>query len=340
MLNSFSKPEAIAQIPYITNVPRDGRSLILLPFFDNIRNEWFQYLYTREGKFIQMPFEDLVEGLYLARSPSDTCSDYFYFLGTFIFQHLSFNKVAKRYLQLEKTVHYFAACLENYHRISLSPSYRVGSLLIEAELGYLLILVRRFYDLLQKVMKEAGALVKDIHNISRSLLHGLPDSFAEIVEYRDRTRTREEMTSRWNLPKQIADFYVAESKQFLLVRSIRVDLEHRGKSIGTIFDHPDGYAVSISPLPWCDLPIWNTSAKRPNNLGSVRAIMAYLINDALDLGSRFAKAFWGCIGTPRAIADDMKCYLRNPFSHHLVMLPAMLARPWERFKYNNTPSPE
>ena len=208
--------------------------------------------------------------------------------------------------------------------------------MIEAELGYLLILVRRFYDLLQKVMKEAGALVKDIHNTSRSLLHSLPDSFADIVEFKDQTRTSEEIMNKWNLPKQIADFYVSEAKHFLLVRSIRVDLEHRGKSTGTIFDHPDGFAVSISSPPWLDFPIWNAAAKRPNDLGSVRALMAYLINDALDLGSRFVKAFWSCIGTPKAIANDINCYLRNPFSHHLVMLPIMLARPWERFKYSDT----
>jgi len=339
MLNSSCDANAIAQIPYITDVPRDGRSLILLPFFDNIKNEWYQYLYTRTRKFSRMPVEDLVEGLYLARSPANSSSDYFYFLGTFIFQHLSFKMVAKRYMQLEKTIHYFAACLENYHRISSSSSSRGGSLLIEAELGYLLILVRRFYDLLQKVMKEAGALVKDTHNTSRSLLHNLPDNFADIIEFKDQTRTSEEITNKWNLPKQIADFYVSEAKHFLLVRSIRVDLEHRGKSTGTIFNHPDGFAVSISSPPWCDFPIWNPAVKRPNDLGSVRALMAYLINDALELGSRFVKAFWSCIGTPKAIAKDINCYLRNPFSHHLVMLPIMLARPWERFKYSDTQSP-
>jgi len=339
MPNSFCDSDAIVQIPYITNVPRDGRSLILLPFFDNIKNEWHQYVYTRARKFSQIPVEDLVEGLYLARSPADSRSDYFYFLGTFIFQHLSFKMVAKRYLQLEKTIHYFAACLENYHRISSSSSSVGGILLIEAELGYLLILVGRFYDLLQKMMKEAGALVKDIHDTSRALLHSLPHGFADIVEFKDRTRTSQEIMEKWNLPKQIADFYVSEAKHFLLVRSIRVDLEHRGKSTGPIFNHPDGYAVSISSPPWSDFPIWNAAAKRPNNLGSARAIFAYLINDALDLGSRFIKAFSSCIGTPQAIANDINCYLRNPFSHHLLMLPTMVTRPWERFKYSDALCP-
>ena len=308
MGDSSPKACAIDQIPYITNVPRDGRSLILLPFFDDTRNEWCQFISSKADKFINIPINDLVEGLYLARSPANPSTDYFHFLGTFIFQHLSFKKVALRYLQLEKTAHYFAACLENYHRITSSSGNSGDSLLIEAELGNLLVLVRRFYDLLQKVIKEAGALVKDEDDLSRSLLHGLPDSFADILEYKKRTRTRNEIIEKWNLPKPIADFYFGEVKQFLLIWSIRVDLEHHGKSIGTIFGHRDGYAVSILSPPWRDFPIWNAATKRPNDLGSIRAIMAYLIYDALDLGSRFAKAFANCIAIPRAIAGDLRCY--------------------------------
>lgn len=322
--------DLIAKIPYITAAPRDGRTLILLPFFDHSKNEWVQYILDK-GEFLPIQVMDLVQGLYLSRSAADSARDYYYFLATFVFQHLSFKSVAARYLELEKTVHYFACCLENYHRISSSSYLKDDSLLVEAELSYLLILMRRFYDLIQKTMAAASALVKDVKDPSRSLIKKLPGSFAAMVQADNNVRTSQEIADKWKLPKQIADLYFAEANHFLLIRSIRVGLEHHGKSLGIIFNHPDGYAVSISSHPWSSLPIWNETNTRPNGLGSVRAIMAYLISDALDLGSRFVKAYWSCIGTPRAIAGNSKCYLRNPYSHHLNSLSLMMEQPWERY---------
>jgi hypothetical protein len=282
-----------------------------------------------DEKVLPLPVIDLVEGLYISSSPVDAISDYSYFLATFVFQHLSFPSVAQRFLEQIKTVHYFAAWLETYLRLSSSSSRRFDSLLVEAELDHLLILIRRFYDQVQKTIKEASAIVRDVKNTSRSLISSLPDSFADMVEHNDKLLTGEDITNKWRLPKPIADLYVAEAEHFRVIRSARVALEHHGKTLGIIFNHPEGYAVAISAFPWQQLPIWNEMNTRPNGLGSVTAIAAYLISNVLDLGSRFVKAYWSCIGTPIAIAEGVQCYLRNPFSHHLNALPSMMAEPWE-----------
>lgn len=321
-------PDLIAQIPFITNAPRDGRTLILLPFFSHDTKEWVQYL-IKDEQLLPVRVIDLVQGVYISSSPVDALGDYYYFLATFVFQHLSFPLVAQRLLEFDKTVHYFASWLETYRRLSTSSSRGPESLLVEAELDHLLILIRRFYDQVQKTIKAASALVRDVKNMSRLLIKNLPDSFADMVEHNDKRLTSEEISNKWGLPKPIANLYVAEADHFMLIRSVRVSLEHHGKSLGIIFNHPEGYAVAISDYPWQKLPIWNESNTRPNGLGSVTAIAAYLISNVLDLGSRFVKAYWSCIGTPRAIAEGVHCYLRNPYSHHLNELASMMAEPWE-----------
>jgi len=150
-----------------------------------------------------------------------------------------------------------------------------------------------------------------------------------MVEHNNSLLTSEEISNKWGLPKSIADMYVDEAEHFMVVRSARVTLEHYGKSLGIVFKHQDGYAVEIAKYPWQKLPIWNESTTRPNGLGSVTAIAGYLISNVLDLGFRFVKAYWSCVGTPMAIADGVHCYLRNLYSHHLNKLASMMAEPWE-----------
>ena len=220
--------------------------------------------------------------------------------------------------------------MEKFHRFSLAVETNGATLLVEAELAHLAVLLRRFYDLLQKVAKDAGALAKDLGDPSRRLFENLPNSFADIALHGDRPRTAEEIASKWKLAPPIAAFYAAEALHFALIRAIRVAIEHHGQSPGLVVALPEGMAVILGVPTWDKLPIWNATTTTPNQLGSARAIFAFLISDVLDLSSRFVRAYWSCIATPPAIAEGFRCYLRNAFSHHLVMLPQILAQPWER----------
>jgi len=332
--------DVISKIPFITRPPKDGRALIILPFYAHETKEWVKYLVSISGDLLPIKVIDLIEGLYISETPINPVKDYYYFLATFVFQHLSFPRVSQRLLEQAKTVHYFASWLEIYSRLSADIKDNNDSLLIEAELDRLLMLIRRFYDQVQKVIKEASALVKDVKNTQLSLIKGLPDSFVKMVEHNNSLLTSEEISNKWGLPKSIADMYVAEAEHFIVIRSARVALEHHGKSIGIVVRHQDGYAIGISNDLWKKLPIWNESTTRPNELGSVTAVAGYLISNALDLGFRFVKAYWSCIGTPLAIADGVHCYLRNPYSHHLNNLELMITDPWairsQAFKNPNT----
>ena len=323
-------PEEMATIPFITNPPQDGRALILLPFYDDRLDDWFTYVVLPTGKLGRLAGGKLHSGIYLSRQPEQPERDVDFFLGTFIVQHVSFDAVARSFLPLKNNLHYFSAALEKLGMFSskgVEPSS--ASLLVESELAYLTIIVRRFYDLLQAVCKAASGLVKDVNDTTRRLFRNLPDSFNDVVSFRNRPRTAEEIVKKWALAPPIVDFYAREANHFLLVREIRNAIDHHGHSAGLVVRHARGMAIALDDQPWANLPIWNDQTTQANNLGSVRAIFAYLIADALDLGSRFVNSYWSCIATPQAIAPGFRCFFRDPFSHHLNSLATILKTPWE-----------
>ncbi len=324
-------PSELAKISYITNPPQDGRAILLTPFFDTESGEWHLYVEAGSGKLVRLEGGGVVQGAYLARAPADPARDFEFFLGTWVIQHMSYAKVVGRFLAIQKTIQHFTTCLEKYERFSTSSSDGQGpALLVESELGHLVILVRRFYDLLQRLAKDAGAIVKDARDDSRRLFNNLPDSFADICLEGNQARTARDIEKRWSLTPQLAEFYSGEAAHFLRVRSIRVAIEHHGKSPGMVFCHPEGMAVSLRDSPWPDLPIWNEANVRPNNLGSARALFAYLVADALDLASRFARSYGSTIATPPAIAEGLVCYLRGPFTQRIVSLSQVIEQPWGR----------
>jgi hypothetical protein len=324
-------PSELAKIPFITRLPQDGRALLLSSIFDTDTGEWYAFIEGRSGELRRLAGGQVVQGTYLSRGPADPTRDLEFFLGTWVTQHLSWFPIVGRFLAIKTTVQHLTACLEKYLRFTTPPPDRnENALLIEAELGHLVVLVRRFYDLLQKLAKDAGAIVKDARDFSRKLFEDLPDSFADVCLHGDQPRGADEIKDKWRLTPELAEFYANEARQFALVRSIRVAIEHHGKSPGLILCLPEGMAISLDEAPWRNLPIWNDKTVRGNQRGSVRALFAFLVGDLLDLPSRFVRSYWSTIAVPPAIAEGLVCYLRGPFTHHLVSLPQVLEQPWER----------
>jgi len=325
------RAKELRKLPFITNTKLAGRQLILPPYYDTAVGEWYVYVTQENGTFQRLAGATPVSGIYLASAPAAPQSDYEFFLGTFVIQHLSFARIIPRFFQVVHAVHQFAASLRRYHVISRlsEPSPTGVYFLLEGELTFLTLAIRRYYDLLQKLSLEAAVLVKTADDFSKRVLPNLPQSFADMVLNGDQLRSAADIASKWRLPQPIADFYVSEGVHFQRVRDIRVAIEHHGKPAALVMQLPDGLVLSLSSSPWSDFPIWDDNTRRPNDLGSARALFAFLISNALDLPTRFVRAYWSCVATPPAIAKGLTCYLRNPYSDLLVGLPSVLRQPWE-----------
>lgn len=331
-ITKLDPPEEAKKLPYVKHLPKDGRAISNYSFYDHENKDWVRHIALGNGKLSRIAGGKVIYGGYLASKPENPEKDLIFPLSTFLIQHLSFREIINVLLGLEDDFHNCSSILQKYLLISLLPKEQrdgAGQLLL-VELEYLLIVIRSLYDLLQKISKFAAALIRSLDEPHNRIVAELPDSFAKVVMHGSHRRSKDELIQRYQLPPPIAEFYVAESEHFQWIRDLRDEIEHHGKSPRLIFDIEDGMAIKADEAPWSFLPIWRPELLRQNGLGSLRAVFLYLISKALELTTRYVRAYSSCIKVPPAIGPGYMFYIRDYFSHHLVDLLSSLNNPWER----------
>ena len=318
------------EIPYLSHVPRDGRDLLLLPWYDANDESWHLYLEAQPGDFIKMQNGAVSSGLYYAEHPASS-SDLEILLATLVAQHLSFPPVARALYSLVDDLHLLSASLEKLELVRHVANGRAkSSFLVESELEYMFTLVRAMYDLLQKMAKEVASLLRT-HD-GKAVVAQLPGSFARAALDDDRPRTVEELQAKYSLPDPLASFYSAHSPRFIKFRAIRVDIEHHGRRIPMVFETEHGFGISTEGPPhWSSLEVWGQHTLLPNDIGSVRALAVYLAQSFLETLNDFEAALRRVIAPellPPAVAHENRVFMTNPLIHNLSHLATAAASPW------------
>jgi hypothetical protein len=329
------------RLPYVKNVPQDGRAIYVIPYYDIESSEWFIYAEVEKLKYIRLTGASPISGIYLSGAPQDPKMDIECPMGTFVTQQFSFPSVVGAFSQITSDLHNLACVLEKFHLISLRPiqQRRAAGFLLESEVEYLMLLVRSVYDLVQRFAKRASSLVRSLEDPTRPVFSGLPESFADVCLHGNQARSIAEIQAKWGLSSSLAAFYVGEATTFLRIRSVRDGIAHRGKDVSVIFDADDGMAVRVNLEPWSSFDLWQSQLLIPDSLGSLRAFLAHVILKVVDLPTRFVNAYCGCVVIPGTVSPGLRCFLRSPFGHHLVNLPKYLRQPWERSLAENQQVP-
>ena len=319
------------KVPYVENVPTDGRAIVLQSFYDESEDDWHLYLEVQPGTLGRIAGGEPVIGGYYASVPADATQDIHFPLGSFVAQHLSYPNIVAALGTLQSDVFQFCCVLEKYEMIvgRRGEEVSVVAAMLQSELEHLLTLIRSFYDLLQVFSKRATALIRPTTDRSTRLVDDLPGSFAKLVLDGERPRAATELVERHRLPLPIAEFYAREAPWFAKLRRLRDAIVHHGKSVPTIFELDQGAAVSIDEDPWATLDVWGTPLVIEGRFGSVRGLFAVLIDRTLRVANDYARAFAGCIAVPSAISPGLEIYLRHPLGARIVTLPAVLDSPWE-----------
>ena len=119
------------EIPYVTNVPRDGRALLFQPWYDVDSGQWHMYFEVQQGEFIRGQVQGMSSGTYYASGPA-SASDLEFPLGTLIAQHLSFPSIASAFYSLVDDIHLLSASLEKLELIrSSAANHSLSSFLVE-----------------------------------------------------------------------------------------------------------------------------------------------------------------------------------------------------------------
>lgn len=323
-------------LPYYRNIPKDGRIAFLNPLYDDVNDDWVLLVQTSPDKFQRLKDGEPIQACYMGFHAANPIKDFEFPLGTFVIQHLSFPGVLGALFALETDLHNICAVLEKYLLIANREKVqREGmNLLLRTELEYLISAIRSIYDQLQKLSKHAASLVVNLKEPDKKLIAKLPESFADIVLYGDQFRTVQQIQEKFRLPEPLATFYATETQYFAWLREIRVSIEHHGKTIDTIFDLDEGASINIINKPWSVLPLWNELENiRNNDFGSLHAVFCYLVNQVVEMTTRYSEAFARSVDElPIAVEPGLKMYVRNHFSHHLVSIKETIKFPWERLK--------
>jgi hypothetical protein len=324
----------IDEIPYLTHIPRDGRSLLLQPWYDVDSAAWHNYWQINPGEFIRMQIVGFTCGIYYATKPFAP-DDLEVPLANLIAQHLSFPTVAEALYSLIDDVHLLSATMEKLEllrTLSLSKDEKISSFLVETELEYLFTLIRSMYDVLQTIAKGIG---KVLVKADGRPIKQLPDSFADIALYDNTPRTFDNLQTKYELPPPLAKFYVAESVRFLLIRQIRTELEHRGKRLPSVFVTEQGFGISTKwhNTSWSNLDVWKMHELQPNDIGSVRALAAFLSESFLNTINNFEQSLRNTIAPallPPAVSNGNNIYLTNPSVGRLLNLASIYKDPWSK----------
>lgn len=323
--------EEIGKLPWLESIPSDGRIVVLQPYYDSDARQWHFYVEHAPGRLIRIADGETISGSYYGREAADPDRDLESPLGTLVTRHLSFEAVVGALGRLDSDVHRFAAVLEKYDLIwrRRAELHFNAPLLVEAELEYLLLLTRSFYDCLQGVIRHIARRLHRSNGAARRAMRDLPRSFAAVVVSGDKTRDAEEIVAKFQAPKPLAEWYCGEAEFFLLVRGLRDGIAHHGKRPLTIFELDRGFCVEVSATPWNSLVAWSEGRVWSGRLGSLHAVFADVISHSIGATSRLAAVIPEFLSLSAPMSRDVHYFVRSPFGRHLTSIEATRLRPWE-----------
>jgi hypothetical protein len=314
------KPE---DIPYVGSPPKDGRNIVLYPFYDQ-SGIWHAFVPKGDGTLFELNPIQPVSSAYLAKAAVDARRDVYMPLSDLVLQHFSFANAFEVMTQIEHDYLNAFAVLHKYfvllHHANQSKTL-YPNVVVRTELEFTLANHRAFYDRLNALLQRLYArfIIHDEHGRPVSVAN-LPDSFRRVVD-----KGAGDLKDKFHFPQPLIDFYLRRADCFGKLRKIRDDITHHGHTPQFVFSMDDGFAISLDDKMWqglVEFGVWPQSLLKPNRLGSVLGLLLFLVNDMEEAMSELAKALRGSFAElPPAVAPGWHVFLRD----HLLVHHGRLA---------------
>lgn len=137
----------------------------------------------------------------------------------------------------------------------------------------------------------------------------LKSTFSKMVLFNNKLSSADDISSRFQIPIQLAEFYERNGVFFNWLRSYRDEISHNGRNIEYLYIMEDGFAVSINEKPFSGLHFWESTILKKNNLGSVRALIAYAILNTLNALQDFSLVIQTIMKLPEDISPDYNIFI-------------------------------
>lgn len=311
------------ELPYVSLVPEDGRSIVVSPYYDSETNSFYAYSLQPNGAILVLKAVDYVHGTYIAKAPANQELDCRMPFSETLIQHFSFKDILSAYHDAENDLINGLGSLHKYFVLlnyanenhDISDSFLVGT-----EIEYAFGNHRSFYDCLNK-------MICILHKKYIPSAPTLPDSFRKIA-----AKSEHHLETTYRFPRPIVEYYKTREDIFLKLRSIRDNIFHHGHSPDRLFKFEDGFAIAIDDhfaQQLGTLNLWSEGVLKPNRLGSVLPIFAFLVKDMFDAMNHLGATFLNCFqNPPPPIAEGHQVFFRSSISRHLISLDKYQKEQW------------
>jgi hypothetical protein len=314
------------ELPYITFSPFPSylRAVPILPYFDPENRRFEMYVPQADGTLLVVHPADYANGIYIGREPATPGRDAKLSFSYSIVQHLNYKDVIDAEHDVYNDVIGMLACFHKYFILldyyNSRPHDFTYTAVMQNEIAAVLANHRAFYDRLHNI-------VIVIHGLLAPKSSAMPDSFRKMVE-----RPPAELAKKYGLPDHLATFYEGRSAVFSKLRAIRDNIFHHGHTLpGTVYRFPDGFALAIDgvlPRKLDEFSIWPLALLKPNGLGSLLGLYAFVAGDMFDsLAALGSALLFSLAELPAPVAAGHNLYLRSELAMHMWN--------WDRYRHEH-----
>ncbi len=312
----------LSSIPFVQNIPTDGRRVILLTYYDHERGTWHGYI-LQNGAIQQIGFTSLVTGIYIAQQPASPETDFRFELSELVVQHFCQPTLDDINDRVRADIFNGLASLQKYFVIlqHVNESKRRENIrLMTTEVEYAFANYRSFYDLLNRIVQE-------VFSRATPPPQALPDSFAKVAQV-----VTADLKKNYRMPDAMAEFYEAKRAVFMQIRKIRDSFVHHGHTPETIFHFDDGFGVALDRNRFSELRqfgLWSEENLKPNNIGSLLELFVFLVQDMWQSAADLAAALRSCFAQlPIPVSPGYNVYFRSELNFHIPQFSKYRTNPW------------
>lgn len=308
------------KVPYVENIPKDGRVIFMQPFFDKT-DKTFK-LPIPQGDDVQFLHAEPAQMCYYSEEVIDGNHDIHLGIVESIAKNYLYKSIANTFLGTIRDILNLSGVLEKYFiNLDLFRKKKdpfIGNLVV-MDLEFLFSNLRSTYDSMQTILKDLWMKEKR---------KKLPDSFGDMAKLRD-----EELRKKYDLSEPLIKYYSDTSDFFFKCRKIRDGFHHYAIDVDVVFCLEEGFGLPkrniLLPDPvTSEFDIWPENKVKANGLVSVLALISHLNKTLMAHTEEFSEALNQSLTPKMPIFEKTRLFLRGPYIHHLLKSEEYIAKQW------------
>lgn len=302
------------KLKYFSCTKEDFRDRFV-PLFVIYDDEWKMYANTEKG-LIPLKVVDIADGFYISQKPvkqADLKLEFF----NIMLRKNNFKENWEPIEHIYDDMYNLSASIEKINFFSELYGQKDHFRLCKyasVELEAIFQNSRAIFENLQKIQNH---LIKNTVSVNKDEDDFFTENSVQFgIVKNKKILTVQEYQEKYKIPEELAKFYVNSQDFFFFILEHRNDIFHSRKSFN-LFLGEEGFSISLNKYSLQDLHFWNEKNTLKNDLGSVKALIAYIALNTINALEEYAKTIGLIIKLPDDILKDNHIYIRSQFNETL-----------------------